>query len=242
MKRIISVVSCIISIQGLFGCADESHPDVKPIEWNESINYSTLIDKRDAQTYRSVQIGSQKWMAQNLNYAGAGKCYHKENAYCPVYGRLYTWYDLKIDSTNHKGICPDGWHVPSSKEWLQLIRYATSDPVIVGIAKNKIDPTLISRDYNSKDSLGAIILRAADGWNDGITALDYFGFRIIPYNPENKDYRSVSFWTSTNKDNILAEKIWLISEETYIGYSLDVMSSTYSVRCINDTTYSINAK
>ena len=100
----------------LTSCSDDPHPDVAPIGWNESINYSVIVDQRDGKIYRATKIGNRKWMAENLNYSGAGKCYRDENAYCEVYGRLYTWYDLGIDSINDRGICPSGWHVPSDKE------------------------------------------------------------------------------------------------------------------------------
>ena len=76
-------------------------------------------------------------MAQNLNYAADSTyCYDDEPDSCTVYGRLYPWtvamnldlaynklnatYDDKIKGT-HQGICPEGWHLPSEKEWKEMV-------------------------------------------------------------------------------------------------------------------------
>lgn len=73
-------------------------------------------DKRDKAIYNVIEIGSKCWMAQNLNYdTGADNyCYDGNTANCDTYGKLYT---QEVAST----ACPDGWHLPSRAEWLELI-------------------------------------------------------------------------------------------------------------------------
>ncbi len=88
----------------------------------------TLTDARDRQKYTTVCIGGKKWMAQNLNYNAPGSItYDNNDANGAVYGRLYDFRTIMQGSqpTNAnpskiKGICPNGWHVPSSEEFLTL--------------------------------------------------------------------------------------------------------------------------
>ena len=86
-----------------------------------SLFAGTFKDKRDGQVYKTVKIGNQIWMAQNLNYAvdnGFGSwCYDNEYKHCKKYGRLYT-YRTAMNA------CPAGWHLPSNSEWQELVDYA----------------------------------------------------------------------------------------------------------------------
>jgi len=84
-------------------------------KWNEEM---TLVDSRDRQSYKTVKIGSQIWMAENLNYdvpnVTTDVCYDNSAANCDMYGRLYDW-------STATAACPTGWHLPNDAEWAALV-------------------------------------------------------------------------------------------------------------------------
>jgi len=93
--------------------------------YNDAINsdcecvgtLNMFVDARDGQTYRTVKIGTQTWMKDNLNYiTPESKCYNEQIDNCTLYGRLYHGVDAK-------SACPVGWHLPLYSEWLLLVEF-----------------------------------------------------------------------------------------------------------------------
>jgi uncharacterized protein (TIGR02145 family) len=80
-----------------------------------------MKDTRDNQTYATVQLGAQTWLAHDLNYdTGNSWCYDDDSANCDTYGRLYDWETAKT-------ACPAGWHLASDQEWSVFIKFLDPD-------------------------------------------------------------------------------------------------------------------
>ena len=117
------------------------------IKFNTDLSYSSLSDN-DFNTYRTIKIGNQTWMAENLRttkyndgtaiplvpagpsgWAGLSTpayCWYLNNEakYKNNYGALYNWYCVNTDK-----LCPAGWHVPSYEEWETLIAFLGGDSI-----------------------------------------------------------------------------------------------------------------
>jgi uncharacterized protein (TIGR02145 family) len=104
---------------------------------------TALTDPRDGKIYPTVQIGTQCWLAANLNYGYANDeyanatdncipekyCYQNLAVNCTTFGGLYQWDELMKydDSLAGQGLCPPGWHVPSENDWNTLFASYTSN-------------------------------------------------------------------------------------------------------------------
>jgi uncharacterized protein (TIGR02145 family) len=118
---------------------------IASINFNPSVTYGNITDL-DGNIYKTINIGTQVWMAENLktakycdgslipNITNTNQWEHlSTGAYCDyvnyskfsdVYGHLYNWY-----AVNTGKLCPTGWHVPSEAEWDLLIDYLGGESI-----------------------------------------------------------------------------------------------------------------
>ena len=177
-----------------------------------------LIDSRDGQTYRTVKIGSQTWMAENLRYKTKESfCYNDNPNNCTQYGRLYEWYDAK-------GACPVGWHLPSLEDWEDLF-------VAVG-----------------NRSVAGTALKSRTGWRDSIVGTDDYGFSALPAGTGSKNNKYYSggydtYWWSTAECRYYAGCKQAISLKLDdVDWRHGGSESRYSVRCLKDDAPKVLSK
>ncbi|MBO7061834.1 MAG: hypothetical protein J6W54_12175 [Fibrobacter sp.] len=161
----------------LYDC--ETYKCVSTKYLNPEIEYGELLDVRDSQVYRTVQIGEQVWMAQNLNYKSdtLSFCYRNDSLNCMQWGRLYTWEKAMT-------VCPEGWHLPDTSEYRILVDYANEHRGDI-----KLGESLESLETGYYDIFGFSILLGS-GYSPGGVAFDKGG----------KTNGDAFFWTASETD------------------------------------------
>jgi uncharacterized protein (TIGR02145 family) len=197
-------------------------PEPKPEISTQWTDYFT--DARDGKQYPYVTIGTQTWMAANLNYvAENSRCYNDFDENCEIYGRLY-------NNAAAKTACPSGWHLPSNAEWTTLINYISG---LTGAASL---------------TGSAPKLKAKSGW--AINGTDDYGFAALPGgygNFSTGNYGDLSqaitefgsargaFWWSSSKVAANGAQIRHIGPTSDNITSVDNdFSRLYSVRCVKN--------
>ena len=170
---------------------------------------SNLTD-RDGNSYRTVKIGSQTWMAENLKVRTEGSwCYEDKESNCQKYGRLYNWDEAKV-------ACPAGWHLPSKGEFEALF-------VAVG-----------SQDVAGKK------LKSISGWGKNGNGDDTFGFSALPAGDRGSlGYYDVEgyyayFWSSSEYNSNYAYYMGLGYDGDKAGLGSYDKIDGFSVRCLKD--------
>lgn len=220
--------------------------------------YGVLVDKRDDKVYRTIEIGTQTWMAQNLDYSDAGVtsyCYDNKKENCDKYGRMYTWagvnnldemYNYQYAATiethqdsiiryPNRGLCPEGWHVPSGDEWNELLTNMTL------LNNEKYDGEILYK------SIMSIV-----GWSisdKSLLGTDRHGFSAAPtghLSGENGEFTGLnkvaSWWTSSELEPSNDDYHYQAAARAAVKYPEPNVSRTTKttvvyarpVRCIKD--------
>jgi len=195
-------------------------------DWfNAAISYGSLTDTRDNQVYKTVVIGTQTWMAENLNFDtldGTGsRCYNNDASYCATYGRLYNWNTVMAGSVSSatspsgvQGICPSGWHVPSNAEWTVLTDY--------------VDSSTAGTQLKANSSL----------WSTN-TGMDDYGFSALPGGDYyGSDFYFVGYggywWSATAYSSTYAYYRNMCYYYAFVSSGGYDKSYGFSLRCVKD--------
>jgi uncharacterized protein (TIGR02145 family) len=183
-----------------------------------------LCDARDEKLYRYAEIGTQTWMAENLNYNASGsRCSDNNTANCTQYGRLYNWATAMAGAASSaaipsgvKGVCPEGWHLPSDGEW-----------------------DLLMTSVGGSNTAGAK-LKATSGWNSNGNGTDEYGFSALPggNGDSNGNFGGVGGYggwrSATEGDSSFAYLRRMHYDVSYVTRDSYSKSNLFSVRCVKD--------
>jgi len=195
----------------------------------------TQVKDSQGNTYQTVLIGSQCWMAENLNIGTRidvstaqsdngiieKYCYNNLEANCNEYGGLYQWNEMMQYSTTQgiQGICPDGWHLPVPAEYNTLITFLGGESVAGGKLKETGFDHWEETNTGATNSSG--FTARGGGWSSSASFFDLKG--------------SCNLWTSEKEfSSGLAYYYYMYAETIAITQGGENTSFGFSVRCLKD--------
>ena len=220
-KRLVMHLMLAVFAAGFLHACDSSSTSKPEIEEYKvdvldpsGVKIGAVTDSRDNQEYKTVTIGNQVWMAENLNYKYSDSiansyCYSDDVSFCRKYGRLYTWSESMV-----RNVCPSGWHLPDNEDWKTLI--------------NAVGEMHYAGRY----------LKAQSGWPEGGSGVDDYKFAVLPAGYRDVDEKFVDegsfayFWSATNHDSANALH-WSFSDgNEHAARNFDFKKKAFSIRCI----------
>jgi uncharacterized protein (TIGR02145 family) len=218
--------------------------------------YGSFKDSRDGRVYKTVKIGNQIWMAENLNvdrfrngdtipeaktveqWAEAGR--NKQPAWCyydddstndKICGKLYNWYAL----SDLRGLTPEGWHVPSDEEWQILYELLGQDAAYEKMKSHQLWSEQNGTNTSGFSSVPSGTRTTSGAFDDNITT-------SAVYWSNSSDHEIF-----TNKEN---DKAWYLAIDDvdvsigyatrYIGIHYTDKNNGFSIRCLKDYDPKIN--
>ena len=208
----------------------------------QTSSFGPNIKDIDGNTYKTVNIGAQHWMAENLKVSkyndgtniknitdntlwqrdtsGAWSYYNNDATNNVKYGKLYNWYTVNKSTNGNKNICPSGWHIPTDTEWKILTNYLGGDNIAAG---------------------GKLKEEGLSSWNSPNTdATNSSLFSAIPGGGRYSDANfggigSKGYWWSSSEYSTDGAWYLLLNRSTGVEeVSYEVKKYGLSVRCLKD--------
>ena len=240
MNKIISLLTFILLISSL------------------PFNANSQVKDIDGNTYKTIKIGTQTWMAENLKTSRLNDgtkipivedngqfialktpafCWYKNDKnYEKIYGGLYNWYCVSTFK-----LCPTGWHVPSDAEWmtLEMAIGITQDDAINGVWDR-------GKDHGAK-------LKDLSGWGTSDNTVKQSGFAVLPGGLRADDGSFMNakiesgmnfnikafFWSSTPREgtgieNAIDAYFRSVNQDNSVERNISGNYRAHSIRCIKD--------
>ena len=231
--------------------------------WDGSVNYSeqsanfsrikitattctcgtAFVDARNGQSYTTVLIGTQCWMAENLNIGtrinGADDqtdnstiekyCYGDDDANCTTYGGLYQWDEIMqyVTTEGTQGICPEGWHLPTDDEWKTM-------EMALGMSQSEAD------DIGWRGIDEGYKMKSTSGWSNNGNGSNSSGFTALPGGLRTSDgsfyylgYYGL-WWSSSEYSGTNAWYRYLYYGYDQVSRGYGSKPSGFSVRCLKN--------
>ncbi len=221
--------------------------------WSECMGQSLdcglpFTDGRNGKVHNSVQIGTQCWMAENLNIGTMINvsssqtnndtiekyCYNNSTTKCNTYGGLYQWNEIMqyVTTKGTQGICPSGWHLPTDAEW-KILEGAVD-------SQSPVDRSVWNKEGWRGTDVGKN-LKSTSGWHRLRNGTDLYGFGALPggYRGSAGDTGDNiteygSWWSSSRSSGTNAWGRTLYYENDRSGRRSWDKTVGLSVRCLKD--------
>ena len=168
-----------------------------------------LIDSRDQKKYRTVKVGNQLWMAENLSYQTfeGSWCHNNDPGLCGDYGRLYDWPTAQY-------VCPVGWRLPTMDDWELMLDFLGDNA-----GRQMKSDHGWQGGYNGTNSSGFNVLPASYRTQYGeFMALGGYAF----------------FWSATVREPASAWSIMLSYNQDIVEKNYYNQDNAFSIRCIRN--------
>lgn len=209
----LAIVPLVIILTLLLSCKEQE------TQKKQEEPSNTLTDPRDGRIYKTVTIGNQVWMAENLAFkADNGSWpYYNDERNVEYYGYLYFWEAACK-------VCPEGWHLPSELEWEKL-------EAALGMFRSESG-------YIDGNPIGTK-LKSPIGWGYGGNGTNESGFNALPGGYVTHDYffdlgKRGFWWTSTEYDSFMAFIRELNSDQNDLTRNAVSKYNALSVRCVKN--------
>jgi uncharacterized protein (TIGR02145 family) len=216
MKHLIRL-SILFFLLFIHVTCEKDEPEPEPSQ-------GSLTDTRGdiSKTYKTVKIGNQWWMAENLAYNVGDGCwaYDNDETNVATYGRLYN-----VEAAEKA--CPSGWHLPTDTEWMQL-------EMVIGMSESE------AGDIDDRGTNEGTKLKATSGWNNTGNGTDDYGFSALPGGARytTGDFHSIgdlgTWWSANETSNSGAWSRTLYSIDTKVYRNFYYVNLGFSVRCVRD--------